>query len=188
MEEWVKKKKSPDCFSANPDDCYIMCWEQTPAEYKTVTRKAVQTPAQVKEVVVPAEYKTIKRQVIKTPASVTEIEVPAKYKTVTREVLVSPAREETVEVPGEYHTEPYWIVADLGGYTEWTEILCQEKTTVSVVQQLQQALKNRGYEVGPIDGVMGNKTRQALNKFQTDNNLPLGSLNIETLSLLAISY
>ena len=25
--QWVKKKKTPNCFSANPDDCYIACYE-----------------------------------------------------------------------------------------------------------------------------------------------------------------
>jgi len=25
--QWVKKKKSPNCFSANPDDCYVACYE-----------------------------------------------------------------------------------------------------------------------------------------------------------------
>ena len=31
--KWVRKKKGPACFSENPEDCYIMCWEKTPAKY-----------------------------------------------------------------------------------------------------------------------------------------------------------
>lgn len=27
--QWVRKKKSPNCYSQNPDDCYIACYEET---------------------------------------------------------------------------------------------------------------------------------------------------------------
>lgn len=38
-------------------------------------------------------------------------------------------------------------------------------------KQIQTALKNAGYYQGAIDGKIGKKSRQAIRKFQRDNNL-----------------
>lgn len=38
-------------------------------------------------------------------------------------------------------------------------------------RQIQTALYNAGYDPGPIDGKLGNKTRLAVKKFQRDNGL-----------------
>lgn len=40
-----------------------------------------------------------------------------------------------------------------------------------VVKKIQTALKNAGYEVGPIDGKMGRKTKEAVKDFQRENGL-----------------
>jgi Putative peptidoglycan binding domain len=39
------------------------------------------------------------------------------------------------------------------------------------VKQLQEALKAKGHDPGPIDGVMGPKTRAALDKYQKAENI-----------------
>ena len=39
-------------------------------------------------------------------------------------------------------------------------------------EQLQQALTDRGYAPGPVDGIVGAGTRRALRAFQRDNGLP----------------
>src|SRR4029434_1830952 len=39
------------------------------------------------------------------------------------------------------------------------------------VRQAQEALKNQGHDPGPIDGVIGSQTRQALRDFQSKNGL-----------------
>jgi len=31
--QWVKKKKSPNCHSPNPDDCYVACYEESSTEF-----------------------------------------------------------------------------------------------------------------------------------------------------------
>lgn len=41
----------------------------------------------------------------------------------------------------------------------------------SLVKKVQKALNKRGYSCGTPDGKMGNKTRNALKKFQKDNGL-----------------
>src|SRR5258705_7923211 len=59
--------------------------------------------------------------------------------------------------------------------TTTTNAQSEPSTTVSHssanVRSTQQELKDQGYDVGPIDGVMGPKTRSALQKFQSDKGL-----------------
>jgi len=53
-------------------------------------------------------------------------------------------------------------------------------------KQIQIALKNAGYEPGPIDGRMGKQTRDAIKAFQTAHNLPAdGKVGKQTWSLLS---
>ncbi|HXG52483.1 MAG TPA: peptidoglycan-binding domain-containing protein, partial [candidate division Zixibacteria bacterium] len=55
------------------------------------------------------------------------------------------------------------------------------------VRQLQQALKEKGHDPGPIDGVMGQKTRDALMEFQRSNGLrATGTLGAETAAKLEL--
>jgi Putative peptidoglycan binding domain len=55
------------------------------------------------------------------------------------------------------------------------------------VRQAQEALKNQGHDPGPIDGVIGSQTRQALRDFQSKNGLrQTGTLNAETKQKLNI--
>jgi peptidoglycan hydrolase-like protein with peptidoglycan-binding domain len=53
------------------------------------------------------------------------------------------------------------------------------------VRQIQGILYERGYNPGPIDGLMGNKTRTALRQFQVDQNLPAtGYIDAQTRATL----
>jgi hypothetical protein len=55
------------------------------------------------------------------------------------------------------------------------------------IRQAQEALKNQGHDPGPIDGVMGPQTREALKAFQTSNGLKqTGMLDAETKQKLNI--
>lgn len=57
-----------------------------------------------------------------------------------------------------------------------------------LVRQMQQRLKDRGYEAGPADGRMGAATRAAIREFQRSENLPVtGRPDRQTLSALGIS-
>jgi len=55
------------------------------------------------------------------------------------------------------------------------------------MKQIQMALKERGYDPGPIDGMWGSKSSAALKRFEKDNKLPadgkLDSLALITLGL-----
>lgn len=55
------------------------------------------------------------------------------------------------------------------------------------VRQLQQALKDKGYDPGEIDGIFGSRTKQAVLAFQKDNGLAAdGIAGPKTLSALGI--
>jgi hypothetical protein len=61
------------------------------------------------------------------------------------------------------------------------------KMTASQVRQLQAVLKGEGHDPGPIDGVMGARTQEALRSFQSEQRLEsTGELNAETLMRLGI--
>ena len=57
------------------------------------------------------------------------------------------------------------------------------------IKQIQQALQDKGVYSGPIDGVMGPKTRDAIRSFQQANNLHVTaeeSMDDETRRALGI--
>ena len=57
------------------------------------------------------------------------------------------------------------------------------------IEQIQQALKDRGVYSGPVNGVMGSETRDAIRSFQKANNLhvtPEKSMDDETRRALGI--
>jgi peptidoglycan hydrolase-like protein with peptidoglycan-binding domain len=57
----------------------------------------------------------------------------------------------------------------------------------SAVREAQQALKDKGFDTGPIDGVMGPKTSAALKEFQESQGLKTtGQLDAQTRSALDV--
>ena len=75
-----------------------------------------------------------------------------------------------------------------GGFTDWREVVCDSEITVELIRSVQKALIARGYNVGPAgaDNKIGKDTKDALMKYQKDNNLPVGQLDIETLKSLGV--
>lgn len=56
------------------------------------------------------------------------------------------------------------------------------------VQKAQQVLSERGYRPGPVAGLFGRKTSEALKKFQKDNNLPItGHIDESTAKALGVN-
>jgi peptidoglycan hydrolase-like protein with peptidoglycan-binding domain len=59
--------------------------------------------------------------------------------------------------------------------------------TSSQVRQIQAVLRGEGHDPGPIDGVMGARTQEAIRSFQSAHNLErTGEANSETLEKLGI--
>lgn len=57
------------------------------------------------------------------------------------------------------------------------------------IKQAQQALKDKGFDPGPIDGVDGTQTKSAVRDFQKSQNLtPDGRLGPQTLDGLGVKH
>jgi hypothetical protein len=162
--------------------------EVIPAEYQTITKNVVKSPARVEEIPIPAEYATRTVRKVNAPASFQEEVIPAQYETITKRQLKTPASTRTIEVPAEYTTITKRVLVEKGGFTEWREVLCGQKVDTATVREIQDALRSRGYDPGPTDNILGSRTKAALTKFQKDNGLPVGNLNMETLRALGLNY
>ncbi len=182
--QW-KKGRGP-LEKANEITGEIMCLVTTPAQYKTVTRKVVSSPATTQARVIPAQTKTITKQVVAEPARVETRVIPAQTKTVKTQVLVQPAQEVRTPIEPQYKEVLKTVVVQPGGL-EWKQILCETNTTAGVVRKIQNALANKGYYKGPIDGIYGSQTTNAAANFQQDNGMSGNGITFETLELLGVS-
>jgi peptidoglycan hydrolase-like protein with peptidoglycan-binding domain len=55
------------------------------------------------------------------------------------------------------------------------------------VKEVQQSLLDKGYSPGPVDGVMGSRTRGAIRQYQKSENLPVtGRLDADTAGKLGV--
>jgi len=67
------------------------------------------------------------------------------------------------------------------------QAVVNESYNSSQISKVQMALKEKGYNVGAVDGVMGKKTRDSLMTFQANEALDInGELNQDTLNSLEI--
>ncbi|MCI5056395.1 MAG: peptidoglycan-binding protein [Flavobacteriales bacterium] len=187
--EWVKGSSEENCMGSNPSDCKVWCLKEVPAEYKTVYKRALKTPAKYEEIKTEPRYKTIYKEIVDQPARVIEETVPAKFRTEYRRVLVEEAKTIEEIVPAQYTTVTKKVMVQEEMVGTWTEILCKAELTPNRIEQIQRALLGEGYDIGPhgVDNVFGRNTIKALTKYQEDNDLPIGNLNIETLEYLGVN-
>ncbi len=186
----VINRKIPNCPTGafmSGEECCTM--EETSAQYTTVSKRVLKTPETVKEIPVPAKMGTITRKVIKEAPSYREVEIPAEYGTRKRKVLKNSGLTREVTIPAEYKTITKKVLVKPGGFTEWREILCPSGDGyVATIREIQNALRDRGYDPGPSDNILGQRSKAALVKFQKDNGLPIGQLDFETLRALGLNY
>ncbi len=157
---WLKKGED-----ANQESTYSgreVCLVPSAAEFTTVKKQQIKTPASTKVSTVPAVYETVAVNRLVEPASERRTPVPARTKTVTRQIQIEPSR------------------------LEWRPVLCETNMTSKVITSLQRALKREGYDPGPIDGVVGQTTLDAVEEYQQKNNIDRGGLTYETLKLLKV--
>ena len=138
-------------------------------------------------VATPAQYKTITKRVVKTPATTRTETIPAEYKTVTVRKQVKAASERRIAIPEEYGTVTRQEQATPGAM-QWMSVLCQKNMTRTKVQEIQRALQKAGHYRGPIDGVVGAGTISAIQSYQTSKGLVKTSMiTIETVKSLGVN-
>ncbi len=141
-----------------------VCKLATPAQYKTITKTVVATPATTKETEIPAVYKDITVTKLVTPAEVKRIVIPETYQTITKRDMVSPSS------------------------VQWKRVVCQSHMGTSTLRAVQIALKNEGLYHGPIDGINGILTKNALKSYQKAHGLSVGGLTHEVMKSLGVSF
>ncbi len=141
-----------------------VCKLATPAQYKTITKTVVATPASTKEVEIPAVYKDVTVTKLVTPAEVKRISIPEAYQTISKRNMVSPSA------------------------VQWKRVVCQSHMGSSTLRAVQTALKNEGLYSGPIDGINGALTKQAVKAYQKAHGLAVGGLTHEVMKSLGVSF
>ena len=140
-----------------------ICKLARPAAYKTLTKTVVETPASTKSTPIPEAYTTITVTTVVKPAEVKRIEIPAVYKNVTKREMVQPSK----------------II--------WKRVVCQSSITSTTIIELQKKLKELGLYKGPIDGIVGRQTREAVKAYQKQKGLPIGGITYQVLKSLGVN-
>ncbi len=166
----------------------VLCLVEEPAEYRTVSKRMLKTPASTREITIPAEYSTVTKRVMKTPPSTRKITIPAEYKTVTKRVMKTPPSTRTIEIPAEYETvTERKMVSE--AKAQWVRVLCDVNVTSAKLREIQGALQKVGHYGGPIDGIYGTQTASAIASFQRTKGLAQGhGLTLQTLEALNVRY
>ena len=139
-----------------------VCLKEIPAKYETVTKRVVKAPASYKQEQVPAVTETVKVRKLVAKATEKRSKIPAEYKTVSKRSKVGDER------------------------LEWRQVLCETNMTKGIVTRVQQALKDAGYKVGSVYGIVGAGTLRAVDAYQRDKGLPTGGLTLRTLESLGV--
>ncbi len=135
---------------------------------------------------VPAEYKTVKKRVMLTPSTTQVVDVPAEYETVKINKMISPPREEVVKVPAKYETVTKTVMVS-PGTVGWRKVLCETNMTKDNIEKIQTALKTLGHDPGPIDGIVGKRTMEAVTSYQKEKGLETGALTYGTIESLQVN-
>jgi peptidoglycan hydrolase-like protein with peptidoglycan-binding domain len=96
--------------------------------------------------------------------------------------------KKSVNVPAAVTTVTKKNLVTKGGFSEWREVVCAANVTSAVIRDVQAALKAKGYDAGASNNVLNAQTKAALTKFQKDNGLPVGAMDLETLKALGVNY
>jgi len=163
----------------------IMCLVTIPAEYKTVTKTVVKVPPRTITKVIPAVTERVEKRVMVEPPTTRKKVIPAESRTVTIRKLVAEAEIKKIEIPAQYETV-FEVQKGGPGKMEWRPILCSTNASVPLIRQLQLALKEKGFNPGSADGVLGGGTMEAVRRYQRSKGIAQGQLTIEVMRELGV--
>lgn len=90
----------------------------------------------------------------------------------------------------EYKEPIEYEVFRIPSHTDWTEIICEEDVSSELIIQIKKALISRNYFDNDLEfsEKIEAPFKATLSRFQKDNGLPVGQLDIKTLEALEIDY
>ena len=135
---------------------------------------------------IPAQTIAYKRKVVTAPGRVVKTTEDPRYREVSIVELVQDSSSQSVPIAAESTKYEKRIKVSDARF-EWQPILCETNVTNAVVTRLQQSLKDNGYSVGSIDGILGKGTYRAIERYQSDKNLSRGGITMETIKALGVS-
>jgi len=158
------KKQIPAVYDIYEEQILVNDSKKSP-RYKTVTKYIVLEEARTENLTNISKQKpvTVYEQVNKD--KIVKIEVPATFTYVITKTAIK-HKEQIIE----------------------TEIICPDKITPLLIRQVQEHLKMLGYLVDSSAKELGETTMESIEKYQQENQLPIGGLNIPTLQSLNISW
>lgn len=162
------------------------CAKEIPARTKSVTVTRLVKPETTRTEIVPAEFKTVTRRVVEQPAEVIPVELGDETESFEIAELVQPAKAIEQEIPAEtmdvpirrYEGRPQ-IVA--------RQAVCDKDLTRDRVRQIQSRLSQLGYKPGEVDGLPGPRTIEALTQYQIEQGLASGAITLETIQRLGLN-
>ncbi|MBK9338270.1 MAG: peptidoglycan-binding protein [Lewinellaceae bacterium] len=143
---WIRKNSDRDCLGADPDDCFVWCLVEVPAQYQTIYKQESigcegEDPTDCVRYTPVAAKTTLKPvQRVKTPAGSTEQMEPAEYQTLTRWVLKPGVAEPAGGGPGEFVTVRKKVLKKPATIRE-EGVPAEYKPIVQKVLKTQPALK-----------------------------------------------
>ena len=166
---WRRAKVSKECNPEVEEELAI-CYLKTPPKYKTV------------------EYKKFSFNSI-LDTSNTDFIIPAQILLVQREVLEQEAKLERLyldELPKNWTPDRFCIKIEAGQWSPWEEVVC----TYGVFNQpsileIQEALIKQGYSL-ELSNQYDQATKNALHRFQKDQQIPIGDLDELSIERLKI--
>jgi Putative peptidoglycan binding domain len=163
--------KSAADLGISPSLCVVICNVEVPAEYRIFKYKTFIEPAKI----IRQRPDTTLVETIKDTSQllIKIVEAPQYFK----------VKKLVQRKPSYFHVESPFDVRHL--LSNWREVFNNHDCFSNPVRKIQRALNERGYQLVE-DDIFGPKTKKALTQFQTDFNLPLGTLNSETLKALGL--
>ncbi|MFT5832753.1 MAG: hypothetical protein ACI97N_000366 [Cognaticolwellia sp.] len=188
VKVWTKTKRKRNCRSSIPENCLTWRVQTLPSESIVLEREFPATLVKGRSNIeqIPEEYITIIKTILKQEGSVKEVNVLPEYKEVIRYVKKRNASFEEITVPAVYKEVKRIRLISEGGNIEPLEVVCPKEYS-EYIRPLQLKLQDLGYEVEMLDGILGRKTKDALLKYQVDNNLPVGQLDFKTMRRLGFA-